>query len=840
MIKRNFIVSNMSCAACVVNIQKTLLKLKGVSEAKVILAQKRASVLFDENALNESDIIKALDKIGYSASLKTENKVDLADLKRQKLSLLICCLCFILVLFLSMGHMIKLPAIESAIYNALGQLVLTLISIYLCKKIFISAFKALLSLKSNMDTLVSFGVLCSLSYSLYSITTLDAADTLGVLHHSKAVFFEGATGILAFVSVGKYLENKIKQKTSSAIDDLYKLAPNEVYVKDGNDLKKISLNDLSVGQILCVQKGQTIGADGVVINGSAFVDESYLSGEPLAVAKQAGNKVYSSTLVNSGYLEIEVQKVGESSYLGSIIAAVENTLENKLPIQRITDELASIFVPIVITLALITYVYWYSFAKIDAFEALKFAISVVVISCPCALGLATPIAICAGVSTSAKLGIIFKSPSAIESLSKATTFAFDKTNTLTTAKMELVDFKIYDDTYKKDKLLALIKALEQRSSHPLALALVENITQKVSFEVENYKDYKLQGVSGVIDGTEYIFGNSKIAGDLNIAFSSEQQSLIDKAQSTGSYALCLYQGGKVLAQLVLSTKLKAQAHSLIASLKALSKQIVLITGDSLEATKVLKDELKIDKVYARVLPTEKSKIIKDLQNDGQFVVMCGDGVNDTVAMSQANLSISVQGSCDIAIKNTDVVLLKDDIFAIFNALKISKATLLNIKQNLFFALIYNLLMIPIASGVFYQSYHLSLNPILCSLLMGLSSLCVVLNAFRLTFYKEQKYTDIVDIRKDKTSIEINNQDNLLQSDKKTMFTYKISIEGMHCSHCANAVTKALSKLDNLEKVEVDLENKCAKVQAQDKLDESKIKEIIENLDFEFKGMSVID
>ena len=819
--EQQFLIDGIKCSACAAKIEKVLSSQEGVLKVNLVVAKNVLTVAFDETKLNSDKIIETVENLGYKATIRKalSLKLDTQNLRAYKLLALF--IVFLLEMLISMGHLVNLKLIENAQGNALAQLFLTLLAIFICKATFVKAYKGLKTLQANMDTLVSVGVLASFTYSLFSVFTLEKSDLALVLHSSKYVFFEGCVGILFFVSIGKFIENNLKLKSTNALDALYNLVPKYAFIKQGNKVVETALENLKVKDVLCVKQGQAIVADGVVVSGDALVDESTMTGESLLVTKTKGSKVFSSTVVSQGYLEVEVSKLFEQSYLGSIIKAVEHAISYKLPIVRLTDKIASIFVPVVLSLSVLTFVYWYIFEALSFFEALKFAISVIVISCPCALGLATPMAISAGVYKAASLGILFKTPKAIEYLVNADTFVFDKTNTLTDKHMHTDKVEIFDSNYSKDMILKLVKSLELPSLHPIANALLENTKDYTSYEVSAFENLEHLGVSGIVKDTTYYLGSPLISEKLNLDYSESTKNLINKAQAKGQYVIALFDKQHLIALITLTTRVKTYSEALISELKKLGKRVLMLTGDSFLSTKTVAQKLQIEEYYANQSPFDKAKVIKQLQEKHHQVLMIGDGVNDSVAMSSADLSLSVKDSSDVAIKNTDIVLLKDDLFNILNAYLLSKATVKNIKENLFFAFFYNMLMIPVAAGALYNSYHLSLNPVLCSALMAISSLCVVGNAFRLSRFKAKKNTD--------GTAGLNPQ-----------LQYQLAIDGMHCKHCANSVKECLSKIDKVQAVTVDLGQGKAFIKANATLDVALIKDAITSSGFTFIGMTKID
>lgn len=623
-----------------------------------------------------------------------------------------------------------------------------------------------------------------------------------------------------FVSIGKYIEKKAKVKTTDAINALYSLIPESAVIKaeDGTQ-KTVALQDVKKDEVLVVKQGQRLGVDGVVVSGEGFIDESSLTGESREIKKISGDEIKASSVLTDGYLEIKVTTTGEDTTLGKIIKLVEKTAATKVPVARIADVVASYFVPFILTLALITFVSWYFVYGSSLSLSLQFAISVLVVSCPCALGLATPVAIVAGTGRAAKEGIIFKNPEALEELSRVKVFAFDKTGTLTYGRMSVSSVEKIDKSLSDEFLQNVLISLEKKSSHPIARSIVSSFPEAKAHELSDYAYVKGEGVKGTIDSSIFSFGNDRMLKSLGVSDSAFGVQLKKTMAHSGALVLTLLKGKDIVAYITVKDTLKKDAKDLVKALRAYGKETLMLTGDSDGPARDVAKIIKLDSYASELTPEQKATFIKNLQSIGRKVVMAGDGVNDSISLSQADVGIGLKGTADIAVSACDVILLHEKITDVFNAYLISFKTMLNIKENLFWALIYNVLTIPVAAGLFYESLGVKLNPMLCSALMGISSVCVVLNALRLSFMKVLKNNEAFDI----------NHEHTLTGNKK-MTTVKIN--GMQCQHCVRSVQKALTPFSSNAEVEVSLEQKKATLTLKDGVEDNAIKDAIIDAGFE--------
>lgn len=824
---KTYQVMGMSCAACATRVQKAAMKAKGVENADVNLMQNILTVTCTDD-LKDEDVIKSVTEAGYGAKVMDSTVASIKAMGKQSqgrdpdfINLILAIVATCIIMLISMGHMTGFEIIHNGFINAAVQGVLTFFVMVLEKKYFINAFKGLKHLSTNMDTLVSLGAIASFIYSVFVLLTIDFSETCAVLMDEKAVYFEGAAGILCFVSIGKYIEKKAKVKTTDAINALYNLIPESAVIKaeDGTQ-KTVALQDVKKGQILLVKQGQRLGVDGVVVSGEGFIDESSLTGESREIKKVAGDVVKASSVLTDGYLEIEVTTTGDDTTLGKIIKLVKKTAATKVPVARIADVVASYFVPFILTLAVITFVAWYFIHDSSLSLSLQFAISVLVVSCPCALGLATPVAVVAGTGRAAKEGIIFKNPEALEELSRVKVFAFDKTGTLTYGKMSVSALEKVDKTIDDDFIKSVVLSLEKKSSHPIARSVATSFKQAQLLEIPDYTYIKGEGVKGTVENCVYSFGNDRMLKSLGVeddAFGAQLKKTIARS---GALVLTLVKDKSIIAYITVKDTLKEDAKDLVNALRSHGKETLMLTGDSDGPAHDVAKTIKLDSYASELTPEQKAVFIKNMQSTGRKVAMAGDGVNDSISLSQADVGIGLKGTADIAVSACDVILLHEKVTDVFNAYLISFKTMLNIKENLFWALIYNVLTIPVAAGLFYESLGVKLNPMLCSALMGVSSVCVVLNALRLSFMRVLKNND--------SSSSPMADESLSGNEKMTT----VKINGMQCQHCVKSVQKALTRFSANGEVDVSLEQKKATLTLKDDIADSTIKDAITDAGFE--------
>ncbi len=779
MIKRVFDISGMSCAACSARVQDTVHKLDGVNSCSVNLLKNSMQVYFDESIISEDEIIKAVKGAGYGATLHvTGNKNSSAEQLNKKadkilLRLIISVALLCILMVISMGHMVGINIFNDnqMMLKGLVELLVSIPIILLNIKYFTSGFKALFRLNPNMDSLIAVGSAASLIYSIFLIIN-------GGAHH---YYFESASMILTFVTIGKYLESKSKAKTTQAISKLMDLTPKtSIVLIDGNEVE-IESDKIQKGQIIIIKSGMTFPVDGKIIYGSGTVDESAITGESLPVSKKEGGNVIGGTQLVSGYVKVEALKVGEETTLAGIIRLVDQATNTKPRIARFADKISKIFVPAVFLIAITSTVIWLITTK-DVGLSLNFGISVLVISCPCALGLATPTAIMVGTGKGAELGILIKSAEIFEVGGKAQTCVFDKTGTITTGKPEVVEY-ITVDNIDKTKLLSAVASIEKMSDHPLAKAIVGFGKNTDVSVVEDFEYVSSKGIKAKVSDDLYLIGNFGFIEKIT----DKEEFLINKAtefSQKGQTVLYIVKNEKLAGIFSIADKLKDTTKEAIELIENDKLETVMLTGDNELTAKEICKNSGISRFEAQLLPADKNEAIRKYQQKAP-VIMVGDGINDSPALAAADIGIAVGSGTDIAMEAADVVLIRDDMRDVHTVIRLCRKVMRNIKENLFWALIYNCICIPIAAGVFYPIWGFQLPPMFGTIAMSLSSICVVTNALRIKNFK---------------------RDFSLRKERKMKTVY---IDGMMCPHCQARVREILSAFDNT--VEVDLENKWAKL-----------------------------
>ncbi len=841
MKKEKFSITGMSCAACQANITKGVNSLKGVAKAEVSLLANEMSVEYDENNLSSQDIITKVENLGYGAmSLNTEqNKEDSGFQKewRQRKEYakkeekilktrLISSLAILLpLMYLAMGHMLSLPlpkifqGQENALVFALTQLLLTLPIVVINKKFYISGFKALLKKSANMDSLVALGSAAALIYGIFALYAmaygLGQGDMSTVKHYSHDLYFESCAMILTLVTVGKYLESRSKAKTSDALDKLVDLAPKKaVVIKEEKEISVLA-KDLRQGDVILIRPGEKIPVDGIVLSGQGSVDQSAITGESIPVLKKPGDEVISATLNKNGSFRFRAARVGEDTTIARIIRLVDEAGNSKAPIARLADKVSGIFVPAVMTIALLTAIVWLITGY--GFEfAFSRAIAVLVISCPCALGLATPVAIMVATGKGAEYGVLVKTAAALEELESVDTIVLDKTGTLTTGEPQVTDITLLEQNINEQQFLALAYALEKGSEHPLAAAITAKAqSQKIQAPPgENFKAYTGQGVEALINGAKYYGGNAAFLEKQNISIDAKTKNILTEMAAAGKTPILFSSEKKLLGIIAAADTLRQTTPAAIQELQALSLRTIMLTGDNSFTAEAIKKTLGMSEAIAEVLPQDKAGAVQKLQKQGHKIAMVGDGINDAPSLIKADVGIAIGAGTDVALDSADIVLLKNDLRDVVTAIKLSNATMRNIRQNLFWAFFYNILGIPIAAGALYPLFGLTLSPMLGAAAMSLSSLCVVSNALRLRFFKAQP-------QKATTTTITTEKKSLNQNDQKGNDNMKkiITIEGMMCSHCQAHVEKALQAVPGVTSAVVDLAAKTATVSLEDNVDD---------------------
>lgn len=752
-------IGGMHCAACSRAVERALKKTEGIEDANVNIATEKAVFNYDEKKLKYDDIVNVVVKAGYQVLGKEEDPaiVKAREIKEQKIRLIVSAIFSIPLFYISMAPMVsfvKFP-IPSFLVHHINPQVFSIVAIFLCVPVMISGYKfytlgfpALFRGSPNMDSLVAIGTTAAFSYSIYS-TVL---SFMGLNPHGDNLYYESAAVIITLVQFGKYLEARSKGKTGEAIKKLMGLQPKTATIIQNGEEKEIKISDVKVDDILLVRPGEKIPVDGEIIEGYSSVDESMLTGESIPVEKSVGDKVVGASINKTGSFKFKAQKVGADTALAQIIKLVEDAQGSKAPIAHIADVVSSYFVPAVITIALISGIIWFIALHNFVFSLTVF-VSVLVIACPCALGLATPTAIMVGTGKGAELGILFKNAEALEVSQKINAVMFDKTGTLTEGKPYVTDI-ISDD---KDKLLLIAASAENGSEHPLGEAIVREAKEKniKLLSIENFKAISGFGIETYIDNKKVLMGNDKLMNKENINIEN-YNSYMDKLSKEGKTPMYVAYDNKLLGIIAVADKLKKESIEAINRLHKLGIKTAMITGDNKNTANSVAKEAGIDIVFAEVLPEEKSNEVKKLQEQGFTVAMVGDGINDAPALTQANVGIAIGSGTDVAIESADIVLVKSNTNDVVTAIELSKATMRDIKQNLFWAFCYNVIGIPIAAGVLHvfrepliassiggfltaiMGKDLLLNPIFAALAMSLSSVSVVTNALRLNFFKPSK------------------------------------------------------------------------------------------------------
>ena len=807
--KEKFSVTGMSCAACSAGIERTLRKLNGIQTADVSLMGESMIVEYDENAVSRDDIIQAVVDLGYGAKVYEEKILEerKPQPERLKKRFLLSLIFLIPLMYFSMGGMIGLPQPNAKI-GVTVQMLLALAVIVVDFKFFTSGTKALLKRVPNMDTLVAMGSAVSFLYS-FVYTILLYLDKVGAHVH---MFYESAAMILALVTLGKWLEEKSKRKTGDEIEKLIKLMPNTVNVEKNGGVVKIPFSDITQGDVLVVKQGEYIPVDGKVIEGHGFIDRAAITGESMPVEVQEGDKVTGADIVKSGFIKVLAEKVGAETTLSQIVKMVKEAGASKAPIQKIADKIAGIFVPTVTLIALFTFIIWWWAAK-DVATAANYAISVLVISCPCSLGLATPVAVMAATGRGMALGILFKDAEALQKTKDINCVLLDKTATLTVGQPKVTDFELYEGD--RVELLQIAAAIESHSNHPIAeciRAFSESEVGTVTISIDDYSYEMGKGAKGGYHGSIYYLGNRRLLSGVD----DKKAYQIEKDYSKqGKTAVFLANEKTVLAVFALADTLKEESRTAIADLKEKQIRIGMLTGDNENVAKAIALEVGIDDYFAEALPEDKAQAVQRVRSVGGFVAMVGDGINDSPALKEADVGIAMGNGTDIAIDSADVVLSRGDLRLVGTAIELSRATVRNIKQNLFWAFFYNCVAIPLAAGVFAFA-GLSLNPMIGAACMCLSSLFVVTNALRLTRFGKDKKEKIA-------------EDNGM---KKTM-----KIEGMMCQHCVAHVTKALQGVEGVTSVEVNLKKKTAVVDLGAEVSDATLTAAITDAGYEVKKIS---
>lgn len=813
--EKKFDVRGMTCSACVANVTKAVERLDGVSTANVNLMTNSMKVNFDENKINDDEIIRAVEKIGYGASPageKTKAKEESVDDRERALkNRLISSSIFMLILmYIAMGHMVHLPTPsvfhgrEGAIIFAFSQFLLALPVVFINRDFYISGFKGLKNRAPNMDSLVAIGSLAALVYGIFAIYMMAYGfghGDMGLVDAYKDnLYFESSAMILTLITVGKYLEEKSKNKTRSSLEKLMDLAPKMATVlEDGKEVVK-NIEDVRVGDILLVRPGESVAVDGKVIEGASSLDESVVTGESIPVQKSVGDRVISASINTTGSFKFQAEKVGEDTTISQIIKLVDEANQSKAPIAKLADKIAGIFVPTVLIIAAATFGIWMALGY--GFEnALNFAISVLVISCPCALGLATPVSIMVATGKSADFGLLFKNAEVLENLHKIDVIVMDKTGTITEGKPILTDIVTDLD---QDEFLKIAGSLEKNSQHPLASAILNYAEEKnINLgEITNFNSVSGRGLNGEVAGKKYLAGNLEYMLEEKIDLKNFR-SKAEELAGQGKTSMYFANDREVMGIISVKDLPKKSSRDAIKLLRDMGKKIIMLTGDNEKTAEAIAGEIGVDETLAGLLPQDKNKEIDKIQKSGKKVLMIGDGINDAPSLAKADIGMAIGHGTDVAIESSDVVLMRSDLLDVVSALELSKATIKNIKENLFWAFFYNTIGIPLAAGLLFPSFGIKLSPMFAAFAMSMSSVFVVNNALRLRSFRPRGVKRSLEESKPSSEKEnVDKQKDLEKSEKVT----RIEVEGMMCGHCEKRVADALEKTGKAKNAVANHEN----------------------------------
>lgn len=869
MKKEQFTITGMTCSACSARVEKAVAKVDGTKDVSVNLLTNSMQLEYDEAKTSVPAIIKAVVDAGYGASVKGKQaaakaapqedpvKKSIDEMKHR----LVWSIAFLLpTMYISMHGLFEklfglpVPQIVGAVFDgpqnaivfAFSQFLLVLPIMYLNRRYYIAGFRNLFRGAPNMDSLVGMGSMAAALFGAFAIFRMGwgfgHGDMALVQEYSTNLYFESAGMIVTLITVGKYLEARAKGQTSKALEKLMDLAPKQACVVRGGVEQVIPAEELVAGDEVIVRPGERIPADGTVLSGTTSIDESAITGEPIPVEKQAGDKVTSATINKQGSIHFRAERVGEDTTISQIIRLVDEASASKAPIARTADKIAGIFVPAVITIAVIAGGVWLAMGASVEF-AFSIAICILVISCPCALGLATPVAIMVGTGKGAENGILIKSGEALEVAQSVDTVVMDKTGTITEGRPVVTDITTVDGVSEQE-FLAIAAGLEKGSEHPLAEAVMTAARERgiVPKAVTDFKALFGRGVEAEADGHVYAAGNDKLMAEKGIDLTPYEAHLASLADD-GCTPLIFAEDDRVIGILAAADVEKATSREAIARFHEMGIDVVMLTGDNARTAEAIRRRMDIPKVIAGVLPENKAEHIKKLQSEGHRVAMIGDGINDAPALAQADLGIAIGAGTDVAIESADAVLMKSDLLDAVSAIRLSKAVLKNIKENLFWALIYNVICIPLAAGILYPAFGIKLSPVIGAAAMSMSSVCVVMNALRLRFFKpdhgaeisaEQTATAVSSDRKDHEAAD-SAAAQPVQEKEAIRMEKTLKIEGMMCAHCQKHVHDALAKMDGVTDVTVDLEGGKADVKATHDISEDDFRKVIEDAGYELVG-----
>ena len=824
--KLKFNVEGMTCASCQAHVSKAVEQLDGTSKVNVNLLKNTLDVEVDEAKCDASKIEDAVQKAGYKAYIPNANKkTDKLIEKNHDLAYLIFSLVDLLVImYFSMGHMMwgwPVPKVFNMHTNPMGfslvQFILVLPIIFLYRKYFINGFKKLIKLSPNMDTLIAIGATFSIAYGIYCLFMI----SMGYTEYHMYLYFEAAGMILTLVSLGKYLEKLSKRKTTTAIEKLMDLSPKEAVVLKDNIETKVKIEEVKLGDIVVVKKGDSVPVDGKIIEGNASIDQSNITGESIPVYKTANDDIYSSTIVTAGYIKVKATKVGEDTSIANIIKLVDEASNSKAPISKLADKISGVFVPVILAIALVTFIINLIVSK-DFQIALNFAITVIVIACPCALGLATPVAIMVGTGKGAENGLLIKNAEILEKAHHIKTVVLDKTGTITEGKPRVTDFESFESD---SDLLSVIYSLENMSEHPLALSMIEYAKENNAnlLEVKEFKTTDGRGIEGIVNNSKYFIGNYKSVEELKLN-TKELEDKVNNLSYQGKTPLLIIKDNKVVGLIAVKDEVKESSKQAISELRNKGIKVIMLTGDNRKTAEAIAKEVNVDEVISDVHPEDKQKVINSLKtNDKNLIAMVGDGVNDAPALTSADLGIAIGGGSDIAIESADIVLLRNDLLDVLNVISLSKRVINTIKLSLFWAFFYNFVCVILSTGFLYYltDKKFMMTPMIASVAMSISSVSVVLTSLTINFFK---------VKKAKNS----NNSSVSIKEKNKMQTKVIYVDGMMCNHCKAHVEEACKKVPGVSDAVVSLQDKNVTVTCEEKVTDEALKQSIKEAGYEAK------
>lgn len=836
--KQRFDVYGMTCASCQAAVDRAVKKL-GVDDVNVNLINETMIVNYDPNKISDEDIINAVSKAGYEARVKNmkKNKAKASDNLKEieeentKFRLKISFFFMAVLMYVAMGPMVGLPipmflaGTEGAINYAFVQFLLTIPVIFVNRKFFISGFKSLINKNPNMDALVGLGSSSALIYGIFVIMRMAHAASRGdfatIDSYRHNLYFESSAMILTLITLGKFFEARSKGETKASLKNLMSLTPDRARVIRNNKEVEISTEDIVKDDIIIIRPGERIPVDGVIIEGSSIVDESAITGESIPISKNIGDDVISATINIQGSFKFKATRVGEDTTLAQIISLVNEANETKAPIAKLADKISAIFVPTVILISIVTFIGWYSYTKNFEF-ALNLMISVLVISCPCALGLATPMAIMVATGKSAELGLLFKNAESLENLHKVDAILLDKTGTITEGRPVVTDLFTQ---MNEVSFLEIAASLEHLSEHPLSNAINAYAEEKnISLlSVEGFESLVGRGIKGIINNTIYYAGNLRLMEENNISI-NEYENINDRLAKDGKTSMYFANANEIIGLIAAKDIPKDTSKIAIDILKNENFEVTMVTGDNDLTAEAIRKSLNIDKKFAEILPQDKDKVVRTLQAENKKVAMVGDGINDAPALARADIGIAIGKGSDIAIDSADVVLVKNNLLDLVRSIDLSRATIKTIKENLFWAFFYNIILIPLAAGLLYPKFGLTLNPMFASVAMSFSSVFVCLNSLRLRKFESSanKYQ--------------NTKENIKENEMNEVKKMIVNVDGMSCNNCAKHVKNALEEINNVNSVIVNLDKKNAELTYEGNIDEKTIENAITEAGYEFKGI----